>query len=198
MSFIEYREVRKMSDPSPNVNISLVSFTDLVKALREALGLAGDVQKIVASTSQAYQRFKDRKAARQLGALSFPPDETRQYLGRIANGEGTPEDFEAIRRRLSETGGEIESCIAGLDKYSDVIREKFGLEVAHKWTDLIHGYDGKASIRFALEMFAEQGDESFYDAAAVAKEAGWILESIDSLNHRLVEMHDMVLGLGEK
>lgn len=183
-----------MSDPSPNVNIALVSFTDLVKALREALGLVGDVQKKVTSTSQAYQRFKGKKAAKNLGALSFPPDESRLYLARIAEGEGSPADFLRIKELLSETGDQIEQSIAKLDGYTDMVREQYGLAASHKLADIIRGDGGKTSIRFDLELLAAQGDEPFFDQNAVADEAARILESIDRLNQNLTEMHDMVLG----
>lgn len=184
-----------MTEDKKDIIVAMpATFTDAIQALRQFIGLVKDVTGMVGTASEALQRKKGKKAARQMDVLTFPGDGSRRNLERIAAGDGLPEDFEAIEAAMAETGEAVESSFKKLKASRNFIRERFGLQVANKINDLIYSGRGKESIRLDLSLLARMEHEH-YTKEDVASEANRILENIHALNAGLAELHDLLMGL---
>lgn len=166
--------------------------TDLVKAVREILGLAKDLREFAGWGIEALDKGRRRRAAKSVDGLTFGPDLTRRPLERIATGQGTPEDYESIAVRLSESAGSVEDSVDRLEKYRDKLREEYGLAAANKLTQTIRGEGGKMSLRFALELLVHDSHDDRSTPESLQDQAQWILRNIDLLNTNLVELHDLI------
>lgn len=166
--------------------------TDLVKAVREILGLAKDLREVAGWGIEALDKGRRRRAAKSVDGLTFGPDMTRRPLERIAAGQGTPEDYESIAVRLSESAGSVEDSVERLEKYRDRLREEYGLAVASKLTQTIRGEGGKMSLRIALDLLVHASNDERSTPESLQDQAQWILRNIDLLNANLVELHDLI------
>lgn len=166
--------------------------TDLIKAVREILGLAKDLREAAGWGIEALDKGRRRRAAKSVDGLTFGPDMTRRPLERIAAGQGTPEDYESIAVRLSESAGSVEDSVERLEKYRDRLREEYGLAAANKLTQTIRGEGGKMSLRFALHLLVHDSKDERSTPESLQDQARWILRNIDLLNANLVELHDLI------
>jgi hypothetical protein len=169
-------------------------FTDAVKAIREALGLVGDMLSMVGNVSIAYQQHKGKKAADHLDTLAFRPDGSFRHLERIAEGNGQPEDFKAIAEKMDETGGQIEKALDRLNAHRAFVRRRFGAQIANKIDGMIYAGRGKQSIRVDLVTLAGM-DHQHYSAEEIAAEARVIMSNIGQLNNDLAEVHDILAAI---
>lgn len=185
----------KIKEPAAKADVTMpLGFTDAIKAIREALGLVGDVTKKVGAVSEAVQRQKGKKAAGELDTLAFRAGGSRRHLEKIATGNGQPEDFELIAKMMEATGAEIEGALDRLSATRTFIRERFGARVANKIDGMIYAGGGKQSIRGDLELLARM-DHNAYSTSDVAAEAQGLLSRIQKLNDQLAEVHDILVGL---
>lgn len=125
------------------------TFTDVVSALREVLGLVNDFRELIGAGADALERSRRKKAAKCLGELYFPASSVRFHLERIASGDGTTADFDAIRVSLDETLKPVQQRIDDLSRYRDVLREQYGLAVIEKLDRLI-GIGGRKSMKLEV------------------------------------------------
>lgn len=169
------------------------TFTDFVKALRELVGLANDVRELAGSGVRAFERSRRRRAGRDLDVLSFGPDQSRNPLERIAEGNGTEEDFDAIKASLARSTDSVEQSISRLDVYRDQLREEFGLAAANKLAEIVRGECGKVMIRMQMTILAQKATEGAYSPEKIQRDAKLVLHSIEQLNVKLVELHDLVV-----
>ncbi|CAM8819207.1 MULTISPECIES: hypothetical protein [Burkholderia] len=167
--------------------------TDLIKGVREILGLVKDLREFAGWGIDALDKGQRRRAAKSVDKLTFGPDLSRRPLERIAAGQGTPEDYEMIATRLGESAGTVEESVERLEKYRDRLREEYGLAVANKLTDVIRGAGGKMSLRLALELLVQDSKDDHSSPEALQYQAQWILRSIDLLNTNLIELHDLIV-----
>lgn len=167
--------------------------TDLVKGVREILGLVKDLREFAGWGIDALDKGRRRRAAKNVDGLTFGPDLTRRPLERIAAGQGTAEDYESIAVRLSESAGSVEDSVDQLEKYRDRLREEYGLAAANKLTQTIRGEGGKMSLRFALELLVHDSNDARSTPESLQDQARWILRNIDLLNTNLVELHDLIV-----
>src|SRR5689334_8588443 len=123
------------------------SATDLVKAIRELVGLAGDFAKGGGWIADLYKGHQRKKAARNLETFRFTKSGALPHLERIIAGSDTPADLEAIGNQMAETAGEVETSITGLVKYKDQIRNIYGMGAVMLLEKLIYGPAGKRIIR---------------------------------------------------
>ncbi|SDQ22891.1 hypothetical protein SAMN05443245_0472 [Paraburkholderia fungorum] len=167
--------------------------TDLVKAVREILGLAKDLREFAGWGIDALDKGHRRRAAKSVDALTFGPDLTRRPLERIAAGQGTADDYELIARRLGESAGTVEESVARLERYRDRLREAYGLAAANKLTDVLRGYRGKLTLRDALMLMVDDFRGDLSSTEALQYQAQHILISIDQLNADLIQLHDLII-----
>ncbi|MFK8034174.1 MAG: hypothetical protein AB8B94_08520 [Hyphomicrobiales bacterium] len=174
--------------------ITPLTFTDWVKASREALALLRDIGSMVGSVSGAYQQHQGRKAADQIDMIAFGEDGSRKHLERIASGNANSEDFQAIVQKMDETGEQVEQALDKINKSRDFVRKRFGAQLANTIDRLIYAGQGKQSIRMDLTMLANM-DLTFYSADQIAAEAQNIMSNIQALNDELAEVHDILAGI---
>lgn len=167
--------------------------TDLVKGVREILGLVRDLREFAGWGIDALDKGRRRRAAKSVDGLTFGPDRSRQPLESIASGQGTAEDYEMIAVRLGESAGSVEDSVDRLEKYRDRLREEYGLAAANKLTDVLRGEGGKMSLRLALELLVHDSNDERSTPEALQDQARWILQNIDLLNTNLVELHDLIV-----
>jgi hypothetical protein len=163
------------------------TFTDLAKALREAIGALRDMGSLIADGARLIDKRHSKKAARHLSALSFTPDGSRQYLERIASGQGTADDLNSIGVQMAETAGQVEDSIRSLGRFRDRLRETYGMAAALKLDEVIYGPTGKQALRHTLLDIANVQQVEHAQSAAQ-----WALNIIEQLNQQLTELHDMV------
>jgi hypothetical protein len=166
--------------------------TDLVKGVRELLGLVKDFRELAGWGIDSLDKGRRRRAAKSVDGLTFGPHLSRVPLERIAAGQGTAADYEMIATRLGESAGTVEESVDRLERYRDRLREEYGLAAAHKLTDVIRGEGGKMTLRLALELLVDDSRNENYPQEALQNQAQWILRSIDLLNANLIELHDLI------
>ncbi|RVI63892.1 hypothetical protein CN187_23765 [Sinorhizobium meliloti] len=171
-----------------------LSFTDAAKALREVIGLLSEVGRAVGAISNAVEGRKGKQAAESLDVLAFKSDGTRRHLEKIAAGEGRFEDFDAIREKMEETAADVEASIDRLNALRAFLRERHGMGLANRVSDLVYAGGGKASIRMDLRHLAFM-QHDHYSSKEVALEARRILYNINALNESLVSLHDEILRI---
>lgn len=187
----------KNKEPTVKADVAMpLGFTDAVKAVREALGLLGDVTAKVKTVSEAHQRRRGKKAASDLDTLAFRSDGSRKHLENIASGKAKAEDFERIAKTMERTGGQVEEALDRLRDTRAFIRKRFGARVANKIDDMIYAGGGKQSIRRDLELLARMDHET-YSVEEIALEAQGILSRIELLNEQLAEVHDLLAGVSQ-
>ena len=174
-----------------------MTFTDVIVATRQTLELISDAASKTVAVAEAVQRHKGKKAAKSLDTLVFGGDGSRVHLERIAGGQGLPEDFDAIATKMDETGRVVEQAIDRLQQYRAFVRQRHGMALANKISDLVYAGGGKASIRLDLEHLVFLND-NFYSPEHIAAEAQRILGNIAALNAGLEQVHDEILRIGEK
>lgn len=167
--------------------------TDLVKGVRELLGLVKDLQEFVGWGFEELDKGRRRRAAKNIDGLTFSPDLSRQPLERIAAGKGTAAEYEMISVRLGQSAETVETSVDRLEKYRDRLREAYGLEAANKLRDVIRGVGGKMPLRRSLLDLVESSKDEQITQEELQYEAQWILRSIDRLNANLVELHDLLM-----
>lgn len=179
-----------MSFPSPSSTFR--------KALREVIAANKDIGELVSDGTKLYDHRRSPRAARNLSALSFGTGGSRQHLEKIAAGTGTPQDVEAIGRRMAETAGEVETSIGALSKYRECLREKHGMAAAAKLDGIIYGPVGKRAIRRSLLDMLEVGRRADASPESIRAAASQALDLIARLNKRLVDLHDRILRLEQR
>lgn len=198
MKLTEIKKGEPMADNNSNSPAPRpMTFTDVVTATRQTLELISDAANKVGTVVEAIQRHKGKKAAKSLDALAFGGDGSRRHLERIAAGQGKAEDFDAIAVKMDETGIVVEEAIDRLQQYRAFVRQRYGMALANKISDLVYAGGGKASIRLDLEHLVYLYD-NFYAPEAIADEAQRILGNIAALNAGLEQVHDEILRIGEK
>lgn len=174
------------------------SFTDMVKALHELIGLVQDMGTLVGDGIKLYDRHRAKAAAKNLSVLEFTPHGSRKYLERIAAGEGTQADFDGVAKQMTDTAEGVEDNIHKLEAYRDRFRVKNGMAAAQKLNDIVYGPAGKRALRETLVRIADMGrrpDPPLEEMKAAAVEA---LAMIKKLNKDLAKLHDLVLKLDSK
>ena len=167
--------------------------TDLIKGVREVLGLVKDLREFAGWGIDALDKGRRRRAAKSVDKLTFGPDLSRQPLERIAAGQGTPEDYEMIATRLGESAGTVKESVDRLEKYRDKLREEYGLAASNKLRDVIRGVGGKMPLRHSLFELVEASKDEQSSQEDLQFLAQRILRSIDRLNVNLIELHDLIV-----
>jgi hypothetical protein len=174
------------------------SLTDAVKAIRELLGLVGDLAKGGGWVVDIYQGRQRRVAARNLETLRFTKSGTRPHLEHIIAGTHTPEDIEAIARQMAESAGEVETSIRHLSQFKDKVRERYGMRAVELLEKLIYGPSGKMIIRHSLlDLVAAAGNPKT-PKKVIRDRAAQVLRWIESLNSDLCQLHDLILFENKK
>ena len=171
------------------------SFTDIVRALRELIGLVRDTGKLIGKGAKLYDRSQARKAATDLSALAFTPRGIHKYLQRVATGAATSNDFAAIAKVLKGTAGKVDNSVWRLGKYRKRLRENNGMAAAQKLDEIIYGPNGKRALRFNLNNIARMSKSVDFSRSEVRTEAEQALGKIAHLNADLRELHDLILQL---
>ncbi|QVN17268.1 hypothetical protein [Burkholderia pyrrocinia] len=167
--------------------------TDLIKGVREILGLVKDLREFAGWGIDALDKGRRRRAAKSVDKLTFGPDLSRQPLERIAAGQGTPEDYEMIATRLGESAGTVKESVDRLERYRDKLREEYGLAASNKLRDVIRGVGGKMPLRHSLFELVEASKDEQSSQEDLQFLAQRILRSIDRLNANLIELHDLIV-----
>jgi hypothetical protein len=167
--------------------------TDAVKAIRELLGLAGDLRKGGEWVIDIYQGRQSKAAARNLETLRFSKAGSKAHLEKIIAGTDTPADIEAIGAQMAVSAEEVEEAISRLHKYRDVIREKYGMEAVEALESLLYGPSGKRMIRGTLNELVEEGRRASPDRQHIANMARQASDLIEMLNVGLRKLHDRLL-----
>jgi hypothetical protein len=187
-----------MGDQEKDVIIvTPLSITDIVKAIREILGLVQDATRMVTAAGGAIQKYKGQDIAGAIDDLAFKSDGSRKHLERIAEGKANIRDFEGIATLMNQTGGRVEAAIHYLQSNRKFIRQRHGMAIANQIDEIIYAGGGKTSIRLDLEMLARM-ENNFYSPDDVATKARRILANINTLNEKLEKAHDILIELEKR
>lgn len=167
--------------------------TDLVRALRELLGLIKDAVGLLGDGIKIYDRQRSRKAAQRLYNLSFAPQGMRGPLQRLACGEGTTRDLTQIEEMLQATASDVENDIEKLGQLEPLLREKLGWEAADLLDQVIYSPFGKKVTRVRLGEMVALGKQSPQPMGAIKDKAAEIDAQIGELNANLQRLHDWLL-----
>ncbi|WP_321502054.1 hypothetical protein [Breoghania sp.] len=167
---------------------------ELVACLRELAALVQDGHKVVSGELRSH---RSRSAARNLDALAFSPKGARQFLDRIAEGNGTSADIEGIDAGLSVTADSVERSMRELSVYRQALRETCGMVAAEKLDEIIYGKFGKEGLRRSLALIVSLGRGQKILPQEVVMRAVEAKETIVKLNAQIAELHDLVLNVAQ-
>lgn len=172
--------------------------TDFLKAIRELFGLVKEMVNGGKWVVDIYRNDKKKEAASNLNRLRFTKSGSKPYLERIIAGNSSPEDIEAIGRLMADSAAEVETSIAGLEKYSDVVRETYGMAVVERLERMIGGPTGKRMIRYSLMNLVKAAGQPNADSKMIQDSAKETLRWIEQLNVEFCELHDLILEIEGK
>lgn len=87
----------------------------------------------------------------------------------------------------------VEQSISRLDTYRDQLPEEFGLAAVNKLAEIVRGERGKVMIRMQMTILTEKAKEGSYAPEKIQRDAKLVLHSIEQLNAKLIELHDLIV-----
>jgi len=138
------------------------------------------------------KRHRAKKAADNVDALHFPPTGFRRPLEKIASGQSSVADVDALDSFYRDTSPSVANAVHALKAYRDVVRKQCGARASAKLEQLLDGPDGKFSIRYYIQNLVEMIRCGRYSDADVQALARTILTMIDEFNDKLIDLHDMI------
>jgi len=170
------------------------SIEDGAKALKQVFKIFDEIAKRTRGAVDYIKTRRRRNVAEDIDFLRFGQGGSLPNVARIARGEGTPDDFAAIRRNMNETAVPVEQAIIRLTSAgnSKLIRENIGIDALTLLEEIIHGDEGmggKRAVRLALNALASSGG----DPGVAQEQAQMVLELIGQLNGNIIRLHNSLL-----